>query len=57
MCIVARLSGTEEDDEDYEELEAVLHSQKKVRHVGVVCSRRGLFYNPLVPWVGLVISS
>ena len=30
LSLLARLSGTEEDDEEYEELEAVLHSQKKV---------------------------
>ncbi|XP_019848781.1 PREDICTED: vacuole membrane protein 1-like [Amphimedon queenslandica] len=29
MARAARLSGSEEDDEEYEELEAVLHSQKK----------------------------
>ena len=36
MCVcvfllLARLSGSEDEDEEYEELEAVLHSQKKVR--------------------------
>ena len=30
LVCTARLSGSEEDDEEYEELEAVLHSQKKV---------------------------
>ena len=30
-CPLARLSGSEEDEDDYEELEAVLHSKRKVR--------------------------
>ena len=30
MARAARLSGSQEDDEEYEELEAVLHSEKNV---------------------------
>ena len=34
---VARLSGHEEEDPEYEELEAVLHSQRKVCVCVCVC--------------------
>ena len=39
LSLSARLSGTEEDDEEYEELEAVLHSQKKVNMIIIIKSR------------------
>ena len=39
LSLSARLSGTEEDDEEYEELEAVLHSQKKVSMIIIIKSR------------------